>query len=294
MASTTKFPSTVQEVLNTLGMEIAIAGAREISCHCPFHTDRHPSFSINAESGLWVCFQCGERGSLEQLISRVGKGAEPVAYLRELRQSNVGKYKPKALVEEVDEEPIAAMIYAKYESFKLPPTWAYEDRFMTLECVERFGLKWNKGWVIPLWAPELRGNPTDLWGWQFKRLDFVQNYPAGIHKAQTLFGLRECKSDCTFLVESPLDVVRLASFGFEGGLASFGAMVSQAQLQILLERSERVIVALDNDLEGRRQGKKVYRWLSRFLPAEMLKYHSDVKDVGEMPDDELAEVLNDL
>lgn len=29
---------------------------------CPFHNDRHPSFSINLKSGAFICFACGMSG----------------------------------------------------------------------------------------------------------------------------------------------------------------------------------------------------------------------------------------
>ncbi|MDH4077775.1 MAG: CHC2 zinc finger domain-containing protein, partial [Acidimicrobiia bacterium] len=31
---------------------------------CPFHVERSPSFSVNAEEGLYYCFGCGVRGDV--------------------------------------------------------------------------------------------------------------------------------------------------------------------------------------------------------------------------------------
>ena len=31
---------------------------------CPFHAERSPSFSVNAEEGLYYCFGCGVRGDV--------------------------------------------------------------------------------------------------------------------------------------------------------------------------------------------------------------------------------------
>jgi hypothetical protein len=47
-------------------------GDEEARCHCPFHPDPHPSFSINLRSGKWMCHddQCRERnfsGSIHKL-----------------------------------------------------------------------------------------------------------------------------------------------------------------------------------------------------------------------------------
>ena len=44
----------------------------ELWCHCPFHVDRYPSFSVNLESGAWYCFACAEGGSIYQLVTLLG------------------------------------------------------------------------------------------------------------------------------------------------------------------------------------------------------------------------------
>lgn len=40
--------------------------------HCPFHKDRHPSFSINLDEGLWYCFSCGRKGNYATLARSTG------------------------------------------------------------------------------------------------------------------------------------------------------------------------------------------------------------------------------
>lgn len=71
----------------------------------------------------------------------------------------------------------------------------------------------DHGWIIPIWSPA-----GPLLGWQYKRLDIVANWPKKVKKSETLFGLRELReipatAHAVAIVESPLDVVRLASAG---------------------------------------------------------------------------------
>lgn len=40
---------------------------------CPLHEDSSPSFSIHLEEGMWHCFGCEERGSLDGLYKILGK-----------------------------------------------------------------------------------------------------------------------------------------------------------------------------------------------------------------------------
>jgi len=46
---------------------------------CPFHDDRLPSLSIDLERGLWLCFGCPERGTIQYLAARLGKEIDNVA-----------------------------------------------------------------------------------------------------------------------------------------------------------------------------------------------------------------------
>ena len=44
-----------------------------ISCHCPFHNDKHPSASYNIKTGLFYCFACGEAANKEKLENEFGE-----------------------------------------------------------------------------------------------------------------------------------------------------------------------------------------------------------------------------
>ena len=39
---------------------------------CPFHDDHSPSFWLNVNNGLWICFSCGLRGNLRSFLTRSG------------------------------------------------------------------------------------------------------------------------------------------------------------------------------------------------------------------------------
>ncbi len=41
-------------------------GRKQVKCHCPFHSDKTPSLSIDVEKGLFNCFGCGKKGNAIQ------------------------------------------------------------------------------------------------------------------------------------------------------------------------------------------------------------------------------------
>lgn len=91
------------------------------------------------------------------------------------------------------------------------------------------------------------------------------------------------------VVESPLDVVRLASLGFTGGVATYGALVSSAQFN-LIRGGERVVIAMDNDEAGHKSSMSLYT-LCREMDKEawFFNYNQlDVKDIGGMSLDEVT------
>lgn len=79
---------------------------------CPFHNDRNPSFSFNENTGLWLCFACGEKGNAYQFAEKVGD--------KEWLERLTEEYEKKLLLESRkkpinnDKLPIAPPIIYKY------------------------------------------------------------------------------------------------------------------------------------------------------------------------------------
>jgi DNA primase len=84
-----------QEVLNSYLEDTPSAfetgGVRKITSSrypnhmglCPFHNDRNPSFSFNAESGLWKCFAGCGHGNLFDFYGKI-LGIDPKQDFRKL------------------------------------------------------------------------------------------------------------------------------------------------------------------------------------------------------------------
>lgn len=279
--------STMAGVLASIGVDVAMVGEREISAHCPFHKDANPSFSMNAETGLWICYQCSERGNLEMLVEKIPgavSGQAVAEIIRDIKRASIGKkLSPVEAAPDPARDP--HRLLAEYESFKVLPEWACEDRFLTPEAADTYGIRWHKGYVIPIWSPE-----RELWGWQFKVLQFVSNYPPAIKKSHSLFGLKEFTGGRVVLVESPLDVVRLASAGVQA-VSTYGAYASKEQLRLLVENADSVTLALDADKEGRKQTAAIYPRVARYVPTRVATMPWGAKDPGDLTDSQVHKVF---
>lgn len=60
------------EPVNIFGEYITLRQAgKSVKGLCPFHHEKTPSFSVNADNGLWHCFGCGKGGNLMQFVMEI-------------------------------------------------------------------------------------------------------------------------------------------------------------------------------------------------------------------------------
>jgi len=282
------------DVLRRLGVDVIRAGEKEISARCPVHLkrtgkeDKSPSWSMNGNTGLWICYSCGARGTLSQLVSEItGETDSIVAIHKFLITNSLNRIStPKV------EEKAVPIDWFTFSKFSVPSDARLQEKNLDREAVRRYGIRWDtstQSWIIPIVAPT-----GELMGWQSKSKSRVLNYPTGVSKSKTLFGLDSINSGTCVLVESPLDVVRLSTV-MDGvcGLASFGAHISKSQIALLSLYVNKLVVALDNDEAGINAAKKLKLSLPSFKnPVTWLRYrHTSVKDLGDMTDSEIYEAV---
>jgi hypothetical protein len=286
--------TSLVDVLRNIGVEVTNVGEREIGGRCPVHitrtgkADGSPSWSMNATTGAWICFSCGARGSLMGLVQEL-TGSDQPAYDYYSTVVTMGLERLTTPQVSYKQEPDVIQ-YHKYED---APDSEITKRSLTSEACRLHGVRWdskNEAWIIPLLTRD-----RSLIGWQAKKSGWVRNYPIGVKKSSTLFGIERFKGGTAVLVESPLDVVRLTSLGLQvQGLASFGAAVSDTQVQLLEQYADKVIVAMDNDEAGIASSKKLFSTLPRFRKGILwLSYDgTTAKDIGDMTDDQIVTAIS--
>lgn len=286
MAGTTD----LADFLMSIGVDVRRSG-QEISARCPVHLartgkhDNSPSWSMNSETGLWLCYSCGARGTLNGLVRELtGKDSLDVSMM--LMNNSVDQLSAPR-VERVVEPDIHHFL--RYQTV---PDKYLRTRGLSKETANEYGLRWDdnaQSWIIPIIGPDGR-----LMGWQEKGANYTRNYPIGVKKGNTLFGIERIKHPTVIVVESPLDVVRFAStFSGMSCVATFGAQVTQKQMSLLVENTSRLIVAFDNDEAGITSAKKVFSDMPGLRGGVYwLKYsHTKAKDLGDMTDNEIEQAV---
>jgi DNA primase len=93
------------------------------------------------------------------------------------------------------------------------------------------------------------------------------------------------------IVESPLDVVKLSSLGIAGGVSTFGASISQDQVD-LMRRADKLIIAFDNprlDQAGKKASKDMLeRTKKEGLECLFFNYQdNEAKDIGDLTEEQV-------
>lgn len=313
VAARHRAPADLDEAVHALGISVWRSSDDEVQAHCPGHLERlgredsHPTWSVNRVSGLHNCYSCGFRGTFLELVMYLLYPNDVFRAARWLRQygSDLGRaIDLPTFAERQDSDARVAEVElvpeTKLAMYADVPDWALEARMLSRDSVAFYGVRWNErrdSWIIPIREPG-----GDLLGWQEKwqtKRRFI-NAPKEMRKSATLFGLQQFPvGEPAVVLESPLDVLRLHTAGWEGGLATFGAEISDAQIDILQEVTDELVSALDDDDAGRKAAEelRVGRWergrmvrpsLRKNFNLRFFEYgRSGAKDIGAMQDTDI-------
>lgn len=298
-------PGNVEACLQELGVEIRRVNHEEIEAYCPAHIDRvgkidrKAKWAVNTETGRHNCFSCGFQGpfivlvkhmlnvSDEEAISWI-KARGSIERARRMLGGGVHISQVKDLAEQITEADLAL--------FTEVPEWACAERDLDPEAVDHFGVLWDpvhERWITPIrWASD-----NKLMGWQEKGTGkdkrHFKNHPTDMKKSLAVFGydlLDGC--DTAILVESPLDCPRIKTAGLDGAAGTFGADISDAQLDLICEHPDvrTIVSALDNDEAGDKTNRNLRRRINGRVRLRFWNYGNlSVSDPGEQDDEQIIE-----
>lgn len=287
------------EILEELGVQVVGQSGDEIQAYCPVHhlakghEQSRPKWYINADKGAWVCFTCGQRGSLLSLVEALGGDKETIHHLR--MQASISRLHRMGSVEheyeEGDEEDGTRIDDASFNSNPRPPVRVMDLKDVDPEVCDAYNARWDakgKCWLLPIYS---FGGP--LLGWQEKSKGYFNNVPAGVNKSQSLYGWHTYYDGDLIVVESPLDAMRFATYGYSA-VATYGSFLSKEQGAYLLEAmspTSKIILSFDNDDAGDHAMRQAAQRLSnrQRRSFRFFRYPPDSRgyDPGELSVDDL-------
>lgn len=295
-------PGDVLACLAELGVSVDRMSGDEAIARCPGHLSRigkvdgDPSWSVNVNSGMHNCFACGFKGPFAAIVREVlgVSDSEAVTWVRSRGSlERVERLLTGGYIDELVKQVKKPVTEADLALFVPPPQDVLRTRGISIEAAATYGVLYDTEadtWITPIREP----GTGSLWGWQEKAVDgrFFRNRPRHIEKSLTLFGLDQIRAERrAIIIESPLDACVVETAGWRGACSSFGAGVSDAQMQLVLEHCDSAILALDNDPDGRKQTERVLQQWGPRLPLKVMPYLYGCKDPGEMTNSQINECL---
>lgn len=279
-------PLVTSEKLERLGIKIKSRMASgNYMCWCPFHEDKHPSFAIHENTGLYICFACGEKGSWKNLVYRLNGPEEFLELSSDEKLANISFPKDvsrkKRVIETLWEEPFLDIFEPALHPHVL-------QRGFPKPLLVAFGVRWDpkhRQIIVPV-----RDYDGRLVGVVRRQLKARPKYIIdGYKRTEVLFGLHKAERGAPIIItEGIFDALRAYQFHYSG-VALQGTTISMQHIKLLSKFTDEVWVGLDNDSVGQREQKRVVKVLRKYFRVFELHYPEGIKDFGDVRDKALFE-----
>ena len=284
----------IKRVLTGSGITIESEVDSDYIIFCPFHSNsRTPAGEVDKNNGTFFCFSCQHVCDLNELIMHTSGRSyfEAVRFIK-------GKETETDLEKDINQKLVKKPDFVEYDILtlkRLHNNLLLSDRaknyFQYRKINQSSWSKFSLGYsdkqdmvTVPVHSPE--GMPIGFVGRSIEGKEF-KNTP-GLPKAKTLFNLNRIKTaDRVYVVESSFDAIRLDQVGFPA-VATLGANVSNAQIELLQKYFNNIIIIADNDEAGGNMKKKIIEKLGSRV--SVIQLNKEYKDIGDMDDKSIQEL----
>lgn len=271
-------------------------------CLCPYHEDTTPSFSVNIRKKLFICYACGAKGNMAQLLQHLGVTATLEADEVSLDELSA---KVKGVGEEVSRTerppvgfPIPARAYSDLSS--IHQYWN-EKRQLGNSAIQAYKLGYdnlNDEAIIPV--TDFNGHTVGMIRRTFDPSRPRYLYSKGMKTSEVVFGAHEAmkmmekhrdKSGVLVITEGSVDAMSVYAQmmvssqhgqSVYAGVAVLGSRISKTQAQIIKKMGfEEIIVATDTDRAGREASVQIQKTLQDMKCGSLISVATWPLDFGK-------------
>jgi DNA primase len=288
-------------IIQKLGVTFDQDG-EELTVYCPFHKEgSRPNLGMNAITGLWHCWSCGEKGNIASFVSKLRQVSysDAVRYLVDYGELPTIKELKEQIRRELDEK-LKTKYHPKFTEIDISRydiATAWWLRYFSREIVRRFSLGFDIGsrrGVIPIgfggkWVGTIKRAVNDHQTPKYL-------YERGFETGSVLYPWDHLprQGNSCILVEGARDALRLHSFGIETSLAVLGAGISGTQAALVYENFDEVTLWFDNDYSGHLHNLLGAEVLAEYVPkVYVAPYVANVKDQFQLTQDEALQSLQE-
>jgi DNA primase len=284
----------IKRILAGTGIDIASEVDSDYIIFCPYHNNHHtPAGEIDKTKGTFFCFSCRKIADLVEFVMHTSGRTyfESVRFIKSKEQEqDLERQISQQLVHKPEftlfDELVLKRLHNNLLSFERAKEYL-KYRKINSHSWSKFSLGYSEKQdmvTIPVHSPD--NLPIGFVGRSIEGKEF-KNTP-GLPKSKTLFNLNRVKtSSRVYVVESSFDAIRLDQVGFPA-VATLGATISNAQVDLLQKYFNDIIVIADNDVAGSNMKDRLIERLgSRVSVIELQKQY---KDIGDMDDEAIKEL----
>jgi DNA primase len=281
----------IKRILAGTGIDVASEVDSDYIIFCPYHNNHHtPAGEIDKTKGTFFCFSCRKIADLIEFVMHTSGRTyfESIRFIKSKEQEqDLERQIQQQLVAKPDfikfDEEVLKRLYTQLVSSDRPKEYL---RSRKIESVSwpKFSIGYSEKQdmiTVPIHSPD--GIPIGFVGRSVEGKQF-KNTP-GLPKSKTLFNIHRVKtSSRVYIVESSFDAIRLDQVGFPA-VATLGATISNAQIDLLQKYFNDIIVIADNDEAG---GNMKTRLIERLgSSVSVIELEKQYKDIGDMTDESI-------
>lgn len=287
----------IESILRSCDIKIGGQIETHFLIFCPYHYNTHtPACEIDKNNGMFICFSCGEAGSvIDMVMHSTGRN-----YFEAMRMIN-SRRDTMDIEKEVDNAIDASTELPAFDIDiikRLHESLLNNDRAKNYfasrkindDSINKYMLGYSEKQdmvVVPVHSVDgicLGFVARSIEGKAFKN-------STGLPKSKTLFNINNVKRKKLVVVESSFDVIRLSQLNIPA-VATLGATVSKSQISLLQTYASGIIICPDNDNAGQGMIDKIINNISN-KQIDIIKLNKG-KDIGDLTDLEISETFNNV
>ena len=284
----------VREVLSVCGINFGTELDTHYLIFCPFHNNRNtPACEIDKEKGLFICFSCGERGTLLDLVMRTtnrtyfeaSRVISSAAKSQDFTKTIEKAIEDKPDFVEFDSETISRLHNTLIENERASSYFA--NRGIDKSAIRFFNLGYSDKQdmvTVPVYTHEnmcVGFVARSVEGKAFKN-------STGLPRNKVLFNLNNVKYQRFAIVESSFDVIRLWQLNIPA-VATLGSNLGKQQIDLIKKYSNGIIIASDTDDAGDKLKDNLIKNINN---VSILEFPEGCKDIGDMTDEQIINQFN--
>lgn len=273
------------ESLIRSNFEVQGVSGAEFQCLCPWHPDGNKgNLYVNADTGLYICFSCGEKGQLDKQFQRPPADVETVRNkLKKIREPRIA---PRILTS------------SHLKVFRMNGVYdAWAERGLTPEIVDKFQLGFdpidNNSLVIPV---------TDRYrrpfGFIIRRTDGrlpKYLYPEGLKMSSYVFGIDHLRHrhQKVAVVEGAIDAMSCWQARVPAVAIYGDSLQDDQELQLKRAQIRHLVLMLDNDKAGMIGAEKIKNAITWCRVTNgVYRPYWEAKDPGELSGQQIRKMFH--